>query len=117
MNNVFFDSELKILNILWEEGDISAKEITRRIENWSKTTTYTVLRTCIAKGYITRSEPSFMCKAVVSRKDAQQLEMNKLIDRMFNGSRVKFNDFVASPHNLDNLLIVPVEHVRKKKIK
>ncbi len=39
-----FDSELKIMEILWREGDISAKriaEIAKERIGWSKTTTYT----------------------------------------------------------------------------
>ena len=43
-----FDSELKVMDILWKEGDTSAKdiaEILNRQVGWSKTTTYTVINT------------------------------------------------------------------------
>ena len=48
-----FDSELKVMDILWKEGDTSAKdiaEILNRQVGWSKTTTYTVIKKCINKG-------------------------------------------------------------------
>ena len=42
MDTKLFDSELKIVEILWREGDITAKQIaefTKREIGWSKTTT------------------------------------------------------------------------------
>ena len=56
-----FDSELKVMDILWKEGDTSAKdtaEILNRQVGWSKTTTYTVIKKCINKGATGRSEPA-----------------------------------------------------------
>ena len=52
-----FDSELKIMEILWREGDISAKriaEIAKEQIGWSKTTTYTNIKRCIDKGAVER---------------------------------------------------------------
>ena len=40
-----FDSELKIMNVLWKEGDITAKEISTILADevgWNMNTTYTV---------------------------------------------------------------------------
>ena len=34
---------------------------------WSKTTTYTVIKKCIDKGAVSRSEPGFICRALISR--------------------------------------------------
>ena len=56
-----FDSELKVMDILWKEGDTSAKEIAEKLNEqvgWSKTTTYTVIKKCIDKGAVGRSEPA-----------------------------------------------------------
>ena len=42
-----FDSELKVMDILWKEGDTSAKVIAEKLNaqvGWSKTTTYTVIK-------------------------------------------------------------------------
>ena len=70
-----FDSELKVMDILWKEGDTSAKdiaEILNRQVGWSKTTTYTVIKKCINKGATGRSEPGFICRALISRKEVQE---------------------------------------------
>ena len=84
-----FDSELKILEILWEGGELSAKDVAARAADqvgWSKTTTYTVLKKCVEKGLVERTEPGFRCRALVSRAEAQRQETRGLIDRMYGGS-------------------------------
>ena len=87
-----FDSELKVMDILWKEGDTSAKEIAEKLNEqvgWSKTTTYTVIKKCIDKGAVGRSEPGFICRALISRKEVQEVETNELIDKMYDGSSDK----------------------------
>ena len=42
-----FDSELNVMKILWEQGDTSAKDIAAILKervDWSKTTTYTIIK-------------------------------------------------------------------------
>ena len=87
-----FDSELKVMDILWKEGDTSAKEIAEKLNEqvgWSKTTTYTVIKKCIDKVAVGRSEPGFICRALISRKEVQEVETNELIDKMYDGSSDK----------------------------
>jgi len=83
-----FDSELKILETLWTHGDITAKrmaEILKEQIGWSKTTTYTVIKKCIEKGLVGRTEPNFMCNAIITRKDAQEMETTEFINRVYGG--------------------------------
>lgn len=57
MEYKIFDSELKILEILWESGPLSAKEVAAAAAGqvgWSKTTTYTMLKKCVEKGLVER---------------------------------------------------------------
>ena len=49
-------------------------------------TTYTVIKKCIAKGAIERSEPHFLCRARVTKEEIQKAETNDLINRIFDGS-------------------------------
>ena len=49
-------------------------------------TTYTLIKRCIAKEAIERSEPGFMCHALVSKEQVQQEETQELIDKVFDGS-------------------------------
>ncbi len=89
MDCKIFDSELKILEILWEGGELPAKEVAARAAgqaDWSKTTTYTVLKKCVEKGLVARKEPGFQCRALVTRGEVQRRETRELIDRMYGGS-------------------------------
>lgn len=84
-----FDSEIKVMDILWDNGDTTAKEIAEILHaqvGWSKTTTYTVIKKCMDKGAIDRSDPNFVCHAQVTREQAQALETRELIDKLYNGS-------------------------------
>ena len=80
------------VTILLDKNNTSAKdiaEILNRQVGWSKTTTYTVIKKCINKGATGRSEPGFICRALISRKEVQEAETNELIDKMYDGSSDK----------------------------
>lgn len=84
-----FDSELKIMNVLWIRGDVPAKyiaeQLTREI-GWNKNTTYTLIKRCIKKGAIERTEPNFMCHAKIPKETVQLAETNELIGKIYDGS-------------------------------
>ncbi len=85
-----FDSELKVMNIIWESEPISAKEVSIKAGEryrWNKNTTYTVINKLIGKEYIRRSEPGFMCESIVKREDARRGETKGLIERLYGGSK------------------------------
>lgn len=84
-----FDSELKVMEVLWKEGEATAKHIADRLKEqvgWSKTTTYTLIKRCIDKGAIERIEPNFICRPAVTIEQARELETNELINKMYDGS-------------------------------
>ena len=83
-----FDSELKVLDVLWQNGATTAKrmaEILNEQVGWSKTTTYTVIKKCVDKGAINREEPGFVCRPLISRQQAQEMETTELINKMYGG--------------------------------
>ncbi len=90
MKDRLFESEAKIMNIIWDKNPISAKEVSliagERYE-WNKNTTYTVIKKLEAKGFIRRDEPGFMCSPLVSRNEMQKAETKSLINKVFGGSR------------------------------
>lgn len=84
-----FDSELKVMDVIWREGDLPAKRITEILGaaiGWNKNTTYTVIKKCVDKGAIERREPNFVCRALISREQAQETELDELIGKLFDGS-------------------------------
>ena len=84
-----FDSELKVMEILWREGDTTAKriaEILGKQIGWSKTTTYTVIKKCLEKGAIERHEPGWVCRPLVTIEEAREYETTELINKMYDGA-------------------------------
>lgn len=93
MNVKLFDSELKVMEVLWEQGPRPAKDIVDVLLGrigWNKNTTYTVIKKCMEKGAIERSEPGFLCTPLVTRDEVAQSETEQLIDKMFGGSSELF---------------------------
>ena len=87
-----FDSELKIMSVLWREGDTTAKHISDVLKEetgWNMNTTYTLIKRCIKKGAIERSEPNFMCHALIPKEEVQEAETNELINKIYDGSADK----------------------------
>ena len=92
MSVKLFDSELKIMNVLWQEGDCTAKyisDVLKEETGWNMNTTYTLIKRCISKGAIERTEPKFMCHALIPRAQVQVSETRELLDKIFDGAADK----------------------------
>jgi len=94
-----FDSEIKVMEILWDNGPLTAKEISvlaGKITGWNKNTTYTIIKKLVKKGAIRREEPNFMCFPEISREQVQLTETSNLINRLYKGSKkLFFSSFIA----------------------
>lgn len=89
MDIKLFDSELKVMSVLWREGDATAKHISDVLKEetgWNMNTTYTLIKRCIKKGAIRRSEPNFLCHALIPKEEVQEAETNELINKIYDGS-------------------------------
>lgn len=87
-----FDSELKVMNVLWREGDCAAKQIAKICERevgWNVNTTYTLIMRCVKKGAIERTDPGFICHALIPKEEVQEAQTNELIDKIYDGSADK----------------------------
>lgn len=92
MDVKLFDSELKVMDVLWREGDSTAKHISDVLKEevgWNMNTTYTLIKRCMKKGAIERSEPNFMCHALIPKEEVQEAETDELINKIYDGSADK----------------------------
>ena len=90
MEDKLFDSEAKVMEILWDHGALPAREISRIAADtigWNKNTTYTVIKKLEAKGFLRRDEPGFLCTALITREEARRTEARTLLHKVFGGSR------------------------------
>ncbi len=84
-----FDSEIKVMDVLWKNGDLTAKRISQILKEqtgWNMNTTYTLIKRCINKGAIERKEPNFLCHALIPKEWVQKNETDELINKVFDGS-------------------------------
>ncbi|EMS73658.1 BlaI/MecI/CopY family transcriptional regulator [Ruminiclostridium cellobioparum] len=95
-----FDSELKVMEVLWREGNLTAGQLALVLKEetgWNRNTTYTVIKKCIDKGAIERLEPNFTCRALITQEEVQEQETAELINKMFSGSpELFFSTFINS---------------------
>lgn len=90
MQEKLFESEAKVMEIIWTKSPISAKEISliaAETIGWNKNTTYTVIKKLEAKGFIRREDPGFICTPLISQKQMQKVEAVSLVKKVFGGSR------------------------------
>lgn len=108
-----YDSELKVMEILWEQGEVTAKkiaEILAKQTSWSKTTTYTVIKKCIDKNAIERIKPGFICRPLITKEQAREYETTELINKLYNGAA---DSLVASILGKKILTSEEIERLKK----
>ena len=113
METKLFDSELKLMEIIWREGDLTAKKIAEFAKDeigWGKTTTYTVIKKCIDKGAVERQDPNFVCHSLVSKEEVQDFETEELINKIYGGSS---DQLVANLLGVKELKPKKIERLRK----
>ena len=108
------DSELKVMHVLWDEGDTTAKHISAVMTDkygWNINTTYSLLKRCIKKGAVQRYEPNFMCHALVSREEIQKQETANFLEKFFDGSTDKLFSALLGQKNLSRSRVEKIEQL------
>ena len=93
MKALLYDSELKVMECLWERGDCQAAELVPILEkeaNWNKNTTYTIIKKLVAKGHVQRIDPKFVCHALITREDVERAHAENLVEKLHGGSNLMF---------------------------
>ncbi|TKC02848.1 BlaI/MecI/CopY family transcriptional regulator [Pedobacter frigoris] len=88
------ESELEILQILWEKGECTVRdvhEILEKSKDAGYTTTLKLMQIMHEKGLVSRdtSAKTHIYKASVNQEKTQQQLVNKMIDNVFNGSAAR----------------------------
>ena len=86
-----FESEYRFCLILWEHEPIRSTELAKLCAEklgWSKTTTYTVIKRLSERGVV--KNENTIVTALVSKEEAQQSEIDELVEKKFEGSLPAF---------------------------
>ena len=114
-----FDSELRLMEIIWSKSPISAKEISLIAAEeigWNKNTTYTVLKKLVEKNAVKRSAPNFICEPLITRDQVQSEETRKLIDRLYEGSLKTFFSSFLQKEKLSEEEIEELKKIIKERL-
>jgi len=85
------ESELEILQVLWQKGTCTVREVHEELAKNKEagyTTTLKLMQIMFDKGLVTRdaSAKSHVYKAAFSERQAQKTAIDKIISTMFKGS-------------------------------
>ena len=86
-----FESEYRFCCILWEHEPVKSTELVKLCReklDWSKATTYTVIKRLSERGVI-RSEDAVVT-SLVSKEQAQIAALDELVEKTFEGSLPAF---------------------------
>lgn len=98
------NSQLKVMQLLWQYEPCTAKEITLKATekySWNKNTTYTILKGLVEKDFITRVEPDFLCNSNITLEQVRKTETKGLIDKLYKGSVTAFFSSFLEDEELD----------------
>ena len=106
-----FESEYRFCLILWDHEPIKSMELAKLCKeklDWSKTTTYTVIKRLCERGVI-RNENTVVT-TIISKEEAQQSELEDLMDKKFEGS---LPAFIAAFGRRQDLSDAQIEEIRR----
>lgn len=111
------ESEVKVMDVIWEAGEISAKDTAFKmgeLYGWKKNTTYTVLNNLNEKGALERIEPGFICKPLVQREQVGKEEAKSVMERFYKGSASAFLSNFLKDKDLSNTEIDEIKNMLDK---
>lgn len=98
------ESELEILQILWQKGPVSVRVVNEALNQQREvgyTTTLKLMQIMLEKGLVERDDKSrtHIYKAAVSENDVQKQLLQKFVDTTFRGSAMKLVMQALGNHN------------------
>ena len=116
---VLFEAEKKLMEIIWQEAPIESGRLVKLAHdniNWNKSTTYTVLRKLIAKGFVKNEDT--IVSVLIPKEKVLISESNQIVKESFSGSLPKFvaaflgNNQTLSDEDADALMKLIKENVK-----
>ncbi|WP_432712780.1 BlaI/MecI/CopY family transcriptional regulator [Pedobacter sp.] len=117
------ESELEILQILWEKSDCTVREVHEILEQTKDagyTTTLKLMQIMHEKGLVSRdtSSKTHIYRPLVNQQKTQEQLVNKMINNVFNGSASRLvmqalGNHNASKEEIDSIKVY-LEQLSKK---
>ena len=116
---ILCESEKRLMEIIWQEEPIESGKLVKIANDkidWNKSTTYTILRKLIAKGFVKNEDT--IVSALIPKEKVLISESNQIVEDSFSGSLPKFvAAFVGSKKTLtdkeaDDLIKIIKENMK-----
>ena len=107
-----FESEYRFCLILWEHEPIKSTELAKLCKeklDWSKTTTYTVIKRLSDRGVI--KNENTIVSSLVSKEEVQLSELDELVEKRFEGSLPAFIAAFARRQELSDEEIAEIRRI------
>lgn len=108
------EGELNVMELLWSNKALAAKDISKIIKEyigWEKNTTYTVIKRLIDKGAVVREDPGFICRAIITKREIQDIETQALFNKLYGGKLTSFIEEYLRNKHLDSTELLELERI------
>ena len=88
---VLTEAEKKLMEIIWQVAPIESGKLVKIAADriyWTKSTTYTVLRKLVSKGFVKNEDT--VVSVLVPKEELLISESNQIVEESFSGSLPKF---------------------------
>ena len=115
---ILFEAEKRLMEIIWREAPLESGRLVKLAANdlnWNKSTTYTVLRKLITKGFVKNEDT--IVSVLISKEDVLISESNQIVEDSFSGSLPKFvaaflgNNKTLNDEDADALIKLIKDHM------
>jgi len=106
------ESEYRFCLIMWEHEPLTAVELVRLCQEqlgWKRTTTYTVIKRLGERGVLQNQEGTIT--SLISKEDAQNYEINELLEKKFEGSLPAFIAAFTKRQDISDAELDEVQHM------
>ncbi|MDO5399198.1 MAG: BlaI/MecI/CopY family transcriptional regulator [bacterium] len=113
---MLYESEKRIMTALWKAGSLKASELAKLMNEetgWNRNTTYTVIRKCIEKKLVKRTDPGYICSPLISRKQIQMQDTEEFLERAFDGNILKMFSVLSGIKPLSRFEIKEIKRLLK----
>ena len=109
-----FEAEYRVMQIIWDNEPIKSRalsEICNKELGWQRTTTYTMLKKLIEKGYAQNENK--IVTSLISKEEVQKNESKAFVEKNFAGSLYSFIAAFTSDNNLDEEEVKKIQKLIK----
>ncbi|MBR6664617.1 MAG: BlaI/MecI/CopY family transcriptional regulator [Lachnospiraceae bacterium] len=106
------ESEYRFCLIMWEHEPLTAVELVKLCQKqlgWKRTTTYTVIKRLGERGVLQNREG--IITSLISKEDAQDYEINELVEKKFEGSLPAFIAAFTKRQDISDAELDEVQHM------